>query len=145
MDLYCTSPGCSRPQNSFPDLDNTQILKTVPQKYCTTCGMPLILIGRYLPLKLLGKGGFGTAFLARDRYTPAMRQCVVKQFQPSGDLNPDQMEVAKTLFEREAEVLEQLGNNHPQIPDLFAFFSLTVPSRISNKQEEFFYLVQEFI
>lgn len=145
MDLYCTRPGCSRPQNSFPDLDNTQFLKTVPQKYCTTCGMPLILIGRYLPLKLLGKGGFGTAFLARDRYTPAMRQCVVKQFQPSGDLSPDQMEVAKTLFEREAEVLEQLGNNHPQIPDLFAFFSLTVPSRTANKQEEFFYLVQEFI
>ncbi|HEY9861509.1 MAG TPA: protein kinase, partial [Candidatus Obscuribacterales bacterium] len=107
--------------------------------------MPLILIGRYLPLKLLGKGGFGAAFLARDRYTPAMRQCVVKQFQPSGDLNPDQMEVAKNLFEREAEVLEQLGNNHPQIPDLFAFFSLTVPSRTANKQDEFFYLVQEFI
>jgi len=107
--------------------------------------MSLILIGRYLPLKLLGKGGFGAAFLARDRYTPAMRQCVVKQFQPSGDLNPDQMEVAKNLFEREAEVLEQLGNNHPQIPDLFAFFSLTVPSRTANKQDEFFYLVQEFI
>nr|WP_290223688.1 serine/threonine-protein kinase [Trichocoleus desertorum] len=107
--------------------------------------MSLILIGRYLPLKLLGKGGFGAAFLARDRYTPAMRQCVVKQFQPSGDLNPEQIEVAKNLFEREAEVLEQLGNNHPQIPDLFAFFSLTVPSRTANKQDEFFYLVQEFI
>jgi serine/threonine-protein kinase len=145
MDLYCTRPGCPRPQNSFPDLDNTQILKTVPQKYCTTCGMSLILIGRYLPLKLLGKGGFGAAFLARDRYTPAMRQCVVKQFQPSGNLNPDQMEVAKNLFEREAEVLEQLGNNHPQIPDLFAFFSLTVSSRTASKQDEFFYLVQEFI
>ncbi|MBW4489403.1 MAG: serine/threonine protein kinase [Trichocoleus desertorum ATA4-8-CV12] len=145
MDLYCTRPGCPRPQNSCPDLDNTQILKTVAQKYCTTCGMSLILIGRYLPLKLLGKGGFGAAFLARDRYTPAMRQCVVKQFQPSGDLNPDQIEVAKNLFEREAEVLEQLGNNHPQIPDLFAFFSLTVPSRTANKQDEFFYLVQEFI
>uniref|UniRef100_UPI0036F422F5 protein kinase domain-containing protein n=1 Tax=Trichocoleus desertorum TaxID=1481672 RepID=UPI0036F422F5 len=145
MDLYCTRPGCPRPQNSCPDLDNTQILKTVAQKYCTTCGMSLILIGRYLPLKLLGKGGFGAAFLARDRYTPAMRQCVVKQFQPSGDLNPEQIEVAKNLFEREAEVLEQLGNNHPQIPDLFAFFSLTVPSRTANKQDEFFYLVQEFI
>ncbi|MBD2122692.1 serine/threonine-protein kinase [Trichocoleus sp. FACHB-262] len=145
MDLYCTRPGCLRPQNSFADLDNTQVLKTVPQKYCTTCGMSLILLGRYLPLKLLGKGGFGAAFLARDRYTPAMRQCVVKQFQPSGDLSADQIEVAKNLFEREAEVLEQLGNNHPQIPDLFAFFSLTVPSRTSNKQDEFFYLVQEFI
>ena len=144
MDLCCTRPGCSRPRNAFADLDDTATLKTVQQKYCTTCGMPLILVGRYLPLKLLGQGGFGAAFLARDRYTPTLRQCVVKQFQPSGDLRPDQVEMAKQLFEREAAVLEDLGNNHPQIPNLFAFFSLTVPN-VHAKPEEFFYLVQEFI
>lgn len=145
MDLYCTRPGCSRPRNIFADLDDTSTLKTVQQKYCTTCGMPLILVGRYLPLKLLGQGGFGAAFLARDRYTPTLRQCVVKQFQPSADLKPDQVEIAKQLFEREAAVLEDLGNSHPQIPNLFAFFSLTVPNAHSAKPEEFFYLVQEFI
>ncbi|HAA32788.1 MAG TPA: serine/threonine protein kinase [Cyanobacteria bacterium UBA8553] len=145
MEIHCTRPGCPRPQNFFADLDDKATLKTVQQKYCISCGMPLILIGRYIPLRLLGRGGFGAAFLARDRYTPAMRQCVVKQFQPSGDLSPQQLKIAQDLFEREAEVLEQLGNIHPQIPDLFAFFPLTTPSMQPGKQDQFFYLVQEFI
>jgi serine/threonine protein kinase len=145
MEIYCTRPSCPRPQNHFADLDDRATLKTAQQKFCTACGMPLILVGRYIPLKLLGKGGFGAAFLARDRYTPAMRQCVVKQFQPSGDLNPQQLKMAQDLFEREAEVLEQLGSRHPQIPDLFAFFPLSVPSFQVGKEEQFFYLVQEFI
>lgn len=131
--------------NRFPDLDDSATLKTVTQKYCTACGMPQILAGRYLPLKLLGRGGFGAAFLARDRYTPMMRQCVVKQFQPSGNLTPDQLQIAQRLFEREAEVLESLGNRHPQIPDLLAFFELDVASRTPGETERFFYLVQEFI
>lgn len=144
MDILCTRPNCPRPHNSFSDLDDVNLLKTVQQKFCTACGMPLILVGRYVPMKLLGQGGFGAAFLARDRYTPAMRKCVVKQFQPSGDLNPQQLAVAQGLFEREGEVLEQLGV-HPQIPDLFAFFEVTVASLQAGKESRFFYLAQEFV
>ncbi len=107
--------------------------------------MPLILTGRYLPSKLLGQGGFGAAFLASDRYTPTMRPCVVKQFQPAGNLNPQALEIAQGLFEREATVLEKLGRRHPQIPDLFAFFPLIVPSPSGGQDTQFFYLVQEFI
>ncbi|MEQ9234411.1 protein kinase domain-containing protein [Coleofasciculus sp. E2-BRE-01] len=146
MEIYCTRPTCPRPQNFFADLDDKATLQTAQQKYCTACGMPLILVGRYLPTKLLGQGGFGTAFLARDRYTPTMRDCVVKQFQPSGDLSPQQLAIAQGLFEREAEVLEQLGNDHPQIPNLYAFFPLSVSNlHQSGKEDQFFYLVQEFI
>ncbi len=145
MEIYCTRPGCSRPQNVFAELDHKATLQTAQQKYCTSCGMPLILAGRYIPSKLLGKGGFGAAFLARDRYTPRMRDCVVKQFQPAGDLSPQQLTIAQNLFEREAEVLEQLGSTHPQIPDLYAFFPLSVNSLQGGKDEQFFYLVQEFI
>ncbi|GAA6614956.1 protein kinase domain-containing protein [Scytonema sp. NUACC26] len=145
MEIYCTRPYCPRPQNYFPDLDDSATLRTAQQKYCTACGMPLILVGRYLPIKLLGRGGFGAAFLARDRYTPGMRQCVVKQFQPAGNLTPTQLQLAQDLFEREAEVLEQIGNQHEQIPDLFAFFPLLAPGSQVGQQEQFFYLVQEYI
>ena len=145
MKINCTRPGCPRPENSFSDLDDENTLITTQQKYCTSCGMPLILAGRYIPSKLLGKGGFGAAFLARDRYTPTKRQCVVKQFQPPANLNPQQLQIARTLFEREAEVLEQLGNEHPQIPNLYAFFPLIVPSIKSSGEDQFFYLVQKFI
>lgn len=145
MELYCTRFGCPRPQNYFADLDNNATLKTVEQKYCTACGMPLILVGRYLPQQLLGRGGFGAAFLARDRYTPGQRRCVVKQFKPAGELSATQIATAQQLFEREAEVLEEIGNQHEQIPNLYAFFELTVPSLLPGKQDKFFYLVQELI
>ena len=144
MDILCTRPGCSR-INSFADLDNRNTLQTAQQKFCTSCGMPLILGGRYLTVKLLGQGGFGAAFLALDRFTPTMRFCVVKQFQPAGDLSAAQIQVALGLFEREASVLEKLGNKHDQIPDLFAFFPLVVDNPRTGKSDQFFYLVQEFI
>ncbi len=145
MKIFCTRPGCSRPNNDFTDLDDHKTLKTVQQKYCTTCGMPLILDGRYLPQKLLGQGGFGAAFLALDRRSPGMRECVVKQFQPAGDLNPQQMELALNLFEREAVVLDNLGRKHPAIPDLLAYFPLEASGWQGKKSAQYFYLVQEFI
>ncbi|MDJ0597969.1 MAG: serine/threonine-protein kinase [Crocosphaera sp.] len=145
MEILCTRPGCTHPQNNFSDLDDPSKLKTVQQKYCTSCGMPLILAGRYLPSKLLGKGGFGAAFLAKDRFTPTMRLCVVKQFQPEGNLNAQALAIAQQLFEREAIILENLGSKHPQIPQLYAFFPLVVSNHITKEEEQFFYLVQELI
>ncbi|MDZ7956321.1 MAG: protein kinase [Aulosira sp. DedQUE10] len=145
MEVYCTRPRCPRPQNYFADLDDNTTLKTAQQKYCTTCGMPLMLDGRYVPIKLLGRGGFGAAFLALDRRIPGIRQCVVKQFQPTGNLTSTQLHLAQQLFEREAEVLAHIGNEHDQIPNLFAFFPITVQSLQPGQQDQFFYLVQEYI
>ncbi|MDF5711575.1 MAG: serine/threonine-protein kinase [Nostoc sp. S4] len=145
MEVYCTRPRCPRPQNYFADLDDITTLKTTQQKYCTSCGMPLLLDGRYVTIKLLGRGGFGAAFLARDRRIPGMRQCVVKQFQPSGNFTSTQLQQAQIMFEREAEVLAQIGNEHEQIPDLFAFFPVIVNSLQPGQQDQFFYLVQEYI
>jgi len=99
--------------------------------------MPLLLGGRYIVEKPIAQGGFGATFLARDRYTPAMKRCVVKLLQPVG-LNTAQMAIAKQMFEREATVLEDLGT-HPQIPDLLAYFE------VQAGKDEFFYLVQEFV
>ncbi|MHC5935418.1 protein kinase domain-containing protein [Nostoc sp.] len=145
MEVYCTRPRCPRPKNYFADLDDITTLRTMQQKYCTTCGMPLMLDGRYVTTKLLGRGGFGAAFLARDRRIPGMRQCVVKQFQPAGNLSSTQLQQAQLMFEREAEVLAQLGNDHEQIPDLFAFFPVIVNSLQPGEQDQFFYLAQEYI
>jgi serine/threonine protein kinase len=150
VEIYCTRPGCPKPKNSFSDLDDLSILKNVPQKYCSCCEMPLILDGRYMPIKELGRGGFGAAFLTCDRRTPGMRSCVVKQLQPRTDLNGEQIRKVTELFHREAEVLEKLGT-HPYIPALDAFFSLQIspppPDKQwgQNHQQELFYLVQQYI
>ncbi|MFP4299942.1 MAG: protein kinase domain-containing protein [Spirulinaceae cyanobacterium] len=145
MEILCTRPSCPSPRNFFDDLDDESTLKTAQQKYCTSCGMPLILGGRYLPSKLLGQGGFGAAFLAGDRYTTSFRNCVVKQFQPSGNLSQQQLETAQRLFEREAAVLEELGQEHRHIPNSYAFFPVIVPKLQGSGEQSFFYLVQEYI
>ena len=137
MDIYCTRPNCTKPLNAFADLDSGNTLKTIAQKFCTACGMPLLLGGRYIVERPIAQGGFGATFLARDRYTPAMKRCVVKLLQPVG-LTSSQMVIAKQMFEREATVLEDLGT-HPQIPDMLAYFE------VQSGQDEFFYLVQEFV
>ena len=145
MEIICTRPGCTKPRNFFGDLDNEAKIRTVQQKFCTSCGMPLLLADRYIPSKLLGQGGFGTAFLACDRYKPKMPKCVVKQFQPSGDLDAQEIVIAQNLFQREAVVLEELGYKHAQIPDLYAFFTPIVPNTRRTANEQYFYLAQEFI
>lgn len=145
MEVICTRPHCPKPRNQCPDLDDPNQLTSIEQKYCTTCGMPLILGGRYLPERLLGKGGFGAAFLAVDRYSPKKAKCVLKQFQPSISLSPQSLEKAKNLFFQEAHVLEDLGREHLQIPDLYAFFPLKVKNQLTGEEEQFFYLAQEYI
>ncbi|MCC0176884.1 serine/threonine protein kinase [Waterburya agarophytonicola K14] len=145
MEIICTRPGCPKPRNFFGDLDDEAKIRTVRQKFCVSCGMPLLLADRYIPSKLLGQGGFGAAFLACDRYKPKMPLCVVKQFQPSGDLDDRELAVAQNLFQREAVVLEELGHKHPQIPDLYAFFTPIVRNAKDTEDEQYFYLAQEFI
>lgn len=145
MEIICTRPGCTNPRNVFGDLDDEAKIRSVQQRYCTSCGMPLLLADRYIPLSLLGQGGFGAAFLSRDRYKPKMPLCVVKQFQPSGNLDAHELAIAQKLFQREADVLAELGEQHPQIPDLYAFFTPIVPNRDRTGEEQYFYLALEFI
>ncbi|MEL7074619.1 MAG: protein kinase [Cyanobacteria bacterium J06582_2] len=145
MEILCTRPRCIKPSNFFGDLDTETKVRTVQQRYCSACGMPLLLADRYLPTRLLGQGGFGAAFLARDRYKPKLPLCVVKQFKPSSDLDVAEVKVAQELFEREAIVLEELGKKHPQIPNLYAFFTPIVQNSQRNGSEQYFYLAQEYI
>ncbi len=92
-----------------------------------------ILVGRYQIVKHLGGGGFGETFIARDTHLPGKPECVVKKLktQSTDSLN---LQIARRLFDTEAQVLHRLGN-HNQIPQLLAY--------LEENQE--FYLVQEFI
>ncbi len=145
MQLHCTRPNCPSPINHFADLDDPKLSRPLRQKYCSACRMELILGGRYLPASVLGQGGFGTAFLARDFDSPTQRRCVVKLFQPPVTLTPQQLATAQRLFGREAEVLERLGLQHSQIPNLYAYFPLPITNPLTNRLEELFYLVQEYV
>jgi serine/threonine-protein kinase len=93
-----------------------------------------VLSNRYKVISVLGDGGFGKTFLAEDLQIPSSRCCVIKQLKPVND-NPQIYRIVQDRFQREAAILERLGDHHPQIPRLYAYFS----------EGDQFYLVEEWI
>ncbi|ACK72876.1 serine/threonine protein kinase [Gloeothece citriformis PCC 7424] len=93
-----------------------------------------LLNNRYQILESLARGGFGETFLAIDTHMPSARKCVIKQLKPivQGPTLPPWLQ---ERFQREAAILENLGEKHPQIPQLYAYFA----------EDGDFYLVQEWI
>ena len=94
----------------------------------------MLLNDRYRILDTLGRGGFGETYLVEDRHLPSQRKCVLKQLSPIVEQSeiPSWM---KERFQREAAILEELGEENQQIPRLYAYFT----------EQDKFYLVQEWI
>lgn len=89
---------------------------------------------RYQILKKLGEGGFGTTYLAEDTQMPSRRRCVIKQLKPLAH-DPRIYQLIGERFQREAAILEDLGQKNEQIPQLYAY----------GEEQGQFYLVQEYI
>jgi serine/threonine-protein kinase len=97
------------------------------------CGSGQLFRDRYAILRILGRGGFGITFLARNARLPGKPLCVIKQLCPR-TTSSKSWERACQRFEKEAKTLAKLGS-HSQIPMLLDYFE-------GNGE---FYLVQEYV
>ncbi|MBE9006112.1 serine/threonine protein kinase [Fortiea sp. LEGE XX443] len=102
-------------------------------KLAQLCGSKQLFRDRYAILRILGRGGFGITFLARNARLPGNPLCVIKQLCPR-TTSRKSWEKACQRFEKEAKTLAQLGS-HSQIPMLLDYFE-------GNGE---FYLVQEYV
>ena len=92
-----------------------------------------VLQKRYEIIKVLGVGGMGAVYLARDlRFTGIIRKYALKEM-ISTTPDPHIRRLAVESFSREANLLVQL--NHPGIPKIYDVFSEAVRS----------YLVMEYV
>jgi len=120
----CQNPNCSNPFNSDGN------------KFCISCGQSnfgKLLRNRFRVLRLLGEGGFSRTYESED-VDRLNAPCVIKQFFPQVRGTSERTKAAE-LFKEEAFRLYELGENHPSIPRLLAYF----------EQGSCLYLVQEFI
>ncbi|MBD2298269.1 bifunctional serine/threonine-protein kinase/ABC transporter substrate-binding protein [Nostoc sp. FACHB-190] len=147
MKVYCTNPNCRAPENDIPDEFRSAKGK---QKFCSNCGMRLVLKTRYLALEQIGSGGFGRTFRAWDSHLE--HECLIKQLRLTNISNapwtPAQLQYIQNSFKKEAQILRKL--NHPQIPRLWDSFEISAPNLEESEQsldssQTVFYLVQDYI
>ncbi len=112
--------------------DDPRRLSISPAPPSTIISTSRTLANRYLIQSLLGRGGFGVTFLARNIELPGQPLCVIKQLDPKVT-NSHQIALASRFY-LEAQSLSRLGT-HAQIPTLLDYFQVDTD----------LYLVQSYI
>jgi serine/threonine protein kinase len=120
----------------------------IQRRGSTTANEDVILANKYKVRSLLGRGGFGITFLARNICLPGEPLCVIKKFAPRVT-EPKLIAIAHDQFDLESLSLSRLGS-HAQIPSLLDYFTIgtdcylveeyipgIVLSQIISKQREF--------
>jgi serine/threonine protein kinase len=92
-----------------------------------------ILLARYKVLGVLGGGGMGTVYQARDLNFPDVKRLVAVKEMLNPNTDPNLRASTLKTFQREANILATL--THPAIPKIFDFFD----------QNDRAYLVMEYI
>ena len=91
-----------------------------------------LLNGRYEIIEILGEGGMGVVYLAQDHESGFGNTLVAIKANLFAGHKP-----SEAWFEREAKLLQELGNTHPNLPSTTHYFI----ERESQRQ----YLVMEYI
>lgn len=121
---YCFNLNCHQPQNQGDS------------NVCANCSSNLLLSDaaksggrshRYRAIRVIGRGGFGKTYLAKNETDNS--SCVIKQF-----TFPGSSSTALRLFSEEAQQLKALGS-HPQIPSFVDYI----------EQENQCFIIQEFV
>ncbi|NEO60759.1 MAG: protein kinase [Moorea sp. SIO4G2] len=105
---YCLNPKCQNPQNPNQ------------ARFCAYCGHRLRLGGRFRALRLISIGGMGRTFLGVDEADDSKTKCIIKQLSLQNQDTNNAQKAAES-FRQEATRLQVLGQ-HPQIPELLAYF-----------------------
>jgi eukaryotic-like serine/threonine-protein kinase len=93
----------------------------------------VVLGNRYLIQEVVGVGGMGAVYRARDMHFPHIERYLAIKEMINTTLDTEMRKTAIENFEREAHILAAL--THPAIPKIFDFFS----------DEQSSYLVEEYI
>ncbi len=106
LSVHCINPDCQRP---YP--------QPWGNKFCNSCGAPLELLDRYVPLQPLGSGGFAQIYTVWDEKTQTEKVLKVLV-----EESPKALE----LFTQEAAVLSSL--QHPGVPkvDVDGYFHVNL-------------------
>ncbi len=92
-----------------------------------------VLQNRYRITGILGVGGMGAVYQARDLHFPAVKRLVAIKEMLNISSDPQVKEMTMRNFEREADILASLS--HPAVPKIYDYFSI----------KDRAYLVMEYI